>query len=105
MFSAGVLYLVFEESLAPSSAGALASKDKSKLSRNVMGVQVGQIVLAMLVTRSSVASIQAKQGLPLGNQIIGWLVLSESVHPELLSKLTEYSHISHDTLHPQCAAK
>ena len=79
MFGAGVLYLVFEESLAPSGAGALASNDRSKFSRNVMGIQIGQIALAMLVTRSSVASIQAKQGLPLGNQIIGWLVLSGSL--------------------------
>ena len=79
MFSAGVLYLAFEKKLAPLSAGALASGDKSKFSRNVMGIQVGQIVLAMLVTRSSVASLQAKQGLPLGNQIIGWLVLSVSL--------------------------
>ena len=78
MFCVGALYLVFEESLS-SSAGALASADRSKFSRNVMGIQVGQIVLAMLVTRSSVASLQAKQGLPVGNQIIGWLVLSMSL--------------------------
>lgn len=28
----------------------------------------------MIVTRSSVASLQAKQGLPLGNQVVGWFV-------------------------------
>jgi len=31
----------------------------------------------MLVTRSSVASLQAKQGLPLGTQMVGWLTLGE----------------------------
>lgn len=35
------------------------------------------ILLAVIVTRSTVASLQAKQGLPLGNQVVGWLVLSE----------------------------
>ncbi len=33
----------------------------------------------MLVTRSSVASLQAKQGLPLGTQMVGWLTLGEFV--------------------------
>lgn len=37
--------------------------------------QVGLIILATIVTRSSSLSIQAKQGLPLGNQIMGWIVL------------------------------
>ena len=30
-----------------------------------------------MVTRSSVASLQAKQGLPLGTQMVGWITLSE----------------------------
>jgi phosphatidylinositol glycan class N len=46
------------------------------LSRSILGIQVGLIVLAMIVTRSSVASIQAKRGLPVGNQVVGWVVLS-----------------------------
>ncbi len=43
----------------------------------------------MLVTRSSVASLQAKQGLPLGTQMVGWLTLGEfaglSSTPDLFS--------------------
>ena len=35
------------------------------------------ILLAVIVTRSSALSLQAKAGLPLGNQIVGWIVLGE----------------------------
>jgi hypothetical protein len=31
----------------------------------------------MVVTRSSALSLQAKQGLPRGNQIVGWVVLGK----------------------------
>lgn len=41
------------------------------------GSQVGLVALAMLVTRSSVASLQAKQGLPLGTQVVGWVTLGK----------------------------
>lgn len=34
------------------------------------------MALAMVVTRSSALSLQAKRGLPLGNQIVGWTILS-----------------------------
>jgi phosphatidylinositol glycan class N len=35
------------------------------------------ILLAVIVTRSSALSLQAKVGLPLGNQIVGWIVLGK----------------------------
>lgn len=35
------------------------------------------ILLAVLVTRSSVMSLRAKEGLPWGNQVVGWIVLGE----------------------------
>ena len=37
--------------------------------------QIGLIALAMVTTRSSALSLQAKQGLPRGNQIVGWACL------------------------------
>lgn len=79
MASVGLLYLLFDKSIlskSPSAEGELSSMQADGFSRNVVGAQIGLIVLAMIVTRSSVASLQAKRGLPLGNQIIGWLVLS-----------------------------
>lgn len=41
----------------------------------LLGVQLGLIALCMAVTRSSIISLQARQGLPLGNQIVGWAVV------------------------------
>lgn len=73
----GVLYLLFETSLLASAAsGGPKAALGDGLSRSIVGIQVGLIVLAMIVTRSSVESIQAKRGLPAGNQLVGWLVLS-----------------------------
>lgn len=73
MVSVGVLYLVFEKSILASSK---ASNTGDLLSKSIVGAQIGLIMLAMFATRSSIASLQAKQGLPLGNQVIGWLILS-----------------------------
>ena len=73
----GVLYLLFETSLlaSPASGGSTATASDG-FSRTILGVQIGLIMLAMIVTRSSIASIQAKEGLPAGNQFMGWFVLS-----------------------------
>lgn len=73
----GVLYLLFETSLLASSAsGGPKAALGNGLSRSIVGIQIGLIVLAMIVTRSSIESIQAKRGVPTGNQFVGWLVLS-----------------------------
>ena len=73
----GILYLLFETSLlATSASGGPKAAPTDGLSRSILGAQVGLIVLAMIVTRSSIKSIQAKKGLPAGNQVVGWLVLS-----------------------------
>ena len=74
----GVLYLLFEKSILSSSTGCSRSASTlANVSKSILGVQVGLIVLAMIVTRSSVASLQAKRGLPFGNQMVGWTVLSK----------------------------
>lgn len=97
----GALYIAFEKSLLVPAAQAkegLGSAKADTLSRSILGVQVskcsgvvasetllttglqqvGLIALAMLVTRSSVASLQTKQGLPLGTQAVGWITLGKS---------------------------
>jgi len=92
MFGTGLIYLMFDTSI--EGAMAKAAVQPSSLSRIILGVQVcgrehgphvlrsaadsfqvGLVGLSMLVTRSSVASLQARTGLPLGTQVIGWLVL------------------------------
>ena len=80
MVAIGILYLVFEERvLSDFSTTVSKSKPPRKyISRTLIGVQVGLVALAVVVTRSSVLSLQAKQGLPRGNQVVGWLVLSKS---------------------------
>jgi phosphatidylinositol glycan class N len=42
-----------------------------------MGSQIGMILLALIVTRSTVSSLQARQGVPVGNVVVGWFVLGE----------------------------
>ena len=75
MFLVGVLYLLLEKSML--KGGRESSASLSNTTRLILGIQIGLIVLAMIVTQSSVASLQARRGLPLGNQVVGWLVLSQ----------------------------
>nr|POF00941.1 gpi ethanolamine phosphate transferase 1 [Quercus suber] len=76
----GLLYVTFEKSLLVHTATDKESQMAAQpngLSRAFLGMQVGLVALAILVTRSSVASLQAKQGLPLGTQMVGWFTLGE----------------------------
>ena len=81
MLLVGVMYIAYEKSIlaqvTPSGKG-LASAGPDNLSRALLGVQIGLIALAMFVTRSSVSSLQAKTGLPLGTQVVGWAVFGMS---------------------------
>lgn len=76
----GLLYLVFEERILVDFSTAVSKPKLGKqyVTRTLVGTQVGLVFLAMVVTRSSALSLQAKQGLPRGNQIVGWLVLGKS---------------------------
>ncbi|KAF2484984.1 Phosphatidylinositolglycan class N-domain-containing protein [Neohortaea acidophila] len=94
----GALYIAFEKSLLVPAAQAkegLGSAKADTLSRSILGVQVGLIALAMLVTRSSVASLQTKQGLPLGTQAVGWITLVASLVVPFLHALSPRDHYLH----------
>ncbi|OQO02671.1 GPI ethanolamine phosphate transferase 1 [Cryoendolithus antarcticus] len=94
----GLLYITFEKSLlvstSPSNSGLAAPKPDG-LSRAILGGQIGLIALAMLVTRSSVTSLQAKQGLPLGTQILGWVTLIASFLLPFIHALDPKNHYLH----------
>lgn len=79
MLAVGIAYLVFEDRILADYATTLAPSKSSRLhfSRAIVGIQIGLVALAMIVTRSSALSLQSKQGLPRGNQVVGWLVLSK----------------------------
>lgn len=76
----GILYLIFEDFVLADFTWSekRSSESNNCLSRSLVGIQVGLILLSMLVTRSSALSLQAKQGLPRGNQIMGFVVLGRS---------------------------
>ena len=96
MLGSGVVYLIFQKSITSRSRSqGAASAGLDYLSRSIMGAQVGIILLAMLVTRSSVASLQAKQGLPLGNQVTGWLVLITSLGLPFAHRIRPNNHYFH----------
>lgn len=72
----GFLYLALEGFvLSDFSRVKGTDAPANPISRIVTGVQVGLTLLATLVTRSSALALQSNQGLPIGNQIVGWIVL------------------------------
>ena len=99
MLGSGVVYLIFQKSITSRSRSrGAASASFDYVSRSIMGAQVGIILLAILVTRSSVASLQAKQGLPLGNQVTGWLVLITSLGLPFAHRIRPNNHYLHRLL-------
>ena len=95
MFGAGVLYLILEDDITRQSTSVNVNSEPNVLSRVLMGLQAGIVLLTVVVTRSSIASLQAKRGLPLGNQVVGWLVLSASVILPFVHRIAPNKHYLH----------
>ncbi|PGG97571.1 phosphatidylinositol glycan, class N [Blastomyces parvus] len=93
MVLVGLLYLIFEASITPHSK--TLSIAVSKGSRRIMGMQTGMILLAIIVTRSTITSLQSKEGLPLGNQVVGWSILVVSLVLPFFHRLYPNSHYLH----------
>ncbi|XXG99148.1 hypothetical protein Hte_005483 [Hypoxylon texense] len=101
MVAVGILYLIFEDSFLAdfsSSKNPNALRRRNDISRALIGVQIGLVLLAMLVTYRSAMSLQAKQGLPRGNQVVGWLVLVISFLMPVAHRLQPNSHYLHRLL-------
>ncbi|SPO05063.1 probable protein MCD4, required for GPI anchor synthesis [Cephalotrichum gorgonifer] len=92
----GLLFLAFEEVVQKPSEAQRAQN--LCVSRTVTGVQIGLIILAMVVTRSSALSLQAKQGLPRGNQVVGWIVLVVPLLMPFAYRLQPNNHYVHRLL-------
>ncbi|KAG9889032.1 PigN-domain-containing protein, partial [Aureobasidium melanogenum] len=98
MLLVGILYIAFEKSVlvtTGSTQTGLAAPKADKISRILTGVQIGLVALAMIVTRSSVASLQAKTGLPLGAQVTGWIVLVSSLILPFAHSFSPNNHYLH----------
>ncbi|KAL5335161.1 Phosphatidylinositolglycan class N-domain-containing protein [Aspergillus crustosus] len=93
MLVTGLLYLLYEDDIL--GHGHLPAAVSRTGSRIIMGMQLGMVILALIVTRSSVASLQAKQGLPFGNQVVGWGVLVSSLSLPFFHRLYPNSHYLH----------
>ncbi|KAK0636892.1 GPI ethanolamine phosphate transferase 1 [Bombardia bombarda] len=99
----GLLYLIFEDFVLadfswPEKSSSSSSLPRNHLGRSLVGVQIGLILLAIFITRSSALSLQAKQGLPLGNQVVGWVVLVASLLMPLAHRLAPNNHYMHRIL-------
>lgn len=97
MVIVGIVYLLFERSILQKSGFSIDSTQPATNtgSRALVGVQVGLVILSMIVTRSSALSLQAKEGLPRGNQVVGWLVVVFSILMPLLHRLAPNNHYLH----------
>lgn len=95
MFFTGLLYLLFEGDILKRSKTHASDAVNNSGSRIIMGMQIGLVLLATIVTRSSAASLQAKQGLPLGNQVVGWSVLVASLLLPFFHRLYPNGHYIH----------
>ncbi|KAJ9664528.1 Glycosyl phosphatidyl inositol anchor synthesis [Neophaeococcomyces mojaviensis] len=95
MLGAGLIYLFFEQSITAKSRSGRSDSKTSSLSRAIMGCQIGVVILSIIVTRSSVASMQARKGLPFGNQIVGWLCLLSSLVLPFVHRIAPNNHYLH----------
>lgn len=78
MVMIGLTYLSLESFVLRDFSSDTTPPVKKHVNRALVGAQIGLVILAMLVTRSTVIALKAKKGLPLGNQVAGLFVLSKS---------------------------
>ncbi|KAK7748994.1 Glycosyl phosphatidyl inositol anchor synthesis [Cytospora paraplurivora] len=97
MVAIGVLYLAFQDRILAGFSPTVSKPKPTRTvtSRSLIGIQIGLVALAMFVTRSSALSLQAKQGLPRGNQIVGWLVFVVSLLMPLAYRFQPNSNYLH----------
>ncbi|RSL59987.1 GPI ethanolamine phosphate transferase 1 [Fusarium sp. AF-6] len=95
MVLVGLAYLILEDFLLSDSSSSKTKSKRLHSNRTVLGAQIGLIILSMIVTRSSAMSLQAKLGLPRGNQVVGWFILVASFLMPLSYRLQPNNHYMH----------
>ncbi|KAJ4291868.1 Glycosyl phosphatidyl inositol anchor synthesis [Kalmusia sp. IMI 367209] len=79
MLVVGLLFLIVKALVdAKSIDSQLANPVPDFVSGVILGAQTGLVALAMFVTRSSVITLQAREGLGSGNIYVGWFTLCEA---------------------------
>ncbi|KAA8564351.1 hypothetical protein EYC84_011295 [Monilinia fructicola] len=87
--------ILYGGALMVAMAGDSIAPANNLLSRSLIGAQIGLIVLSMIVTRSTAMSLQARMGLPRGNQIVGWCLIVASLIMPFLHRLQPNNHYLH----------
>ncbi|KAF3082538.1 Glycosyl phosphatidyl inositol anchor synthesis, variant 3 [Orbilia oligospora] len=95
MLAAGVGYIAYGHRLFAANVKTIFN---GKYMQFLLGFQCGLIALSMAVTHSSVKSIQAKQGLPFGNQVVGWCILGLSLLALPMHRFTPLRHYQHQLM-------
>ncbi|KAK6337699.1 Glycosyl phosphatidyl inositol anchor synthesis, variant 2 [Orbilia brochopaga] len=75
MLAAGIGYIRYGHNIFGERERTHLEVFASRHMQALLGAQCGLIGISMVVTHASVESLRAKQGLPLGNQVVGWLIL------------------------------
>ncbi|CAO2652952.1 Nn.00g023630.m01.CDS01 [Neocucurbitaria sp. VM-36] len=97
MFAVGALYLLFEKNILADAASddELAQPRLDNKSRLILSVQLGLVLLSMIVTKSSISYIQARQGIPLGVLTVARATLLASLFLPQLHGFYPNSHYIH----------
>jgi phosphatidylinositol glycan class N len=90
MFAVGVLYMAFKARNDMLLSDSERAAEKTDIASTIIfGAQTGLVALAMIVTRSSVITLRAREGLGSGNLYVGWFTLCKLVLYDLVSVLTD----------------
>ncbi|KAK6333928.1 Glycosyl phosphatidyl inositol anchor synthesis, variant 3 [Orbilia blumenaviensis] len=95
MLAVGIGYIAYGDRLLGPDAKRVFN---GKYMQSLLGFQSALIALSMVVTDSSVKSIQAKQGLPFGNQVVGWSILGLSLLALPLHRMSPLRHHQHQLM-------
>ncbi|EWC47193.1 GPI ethanolamine phosphate transferase 1 [Drechslerella stenobrocha 248] len=95
MLSAGIGYIKYGHHIFNQHEIKYIETFTGIYTQTLLGVQCGLIGISMIVTHASVESLRAKQGLPLGNQVLGWAILALSPLTLMLHSLSPLGNYQH----------